>query len=216
VTVRAGRVDPVLVGKWIRGWALSREKPQPQAIAGGWRVDVNEPEQAVRYVFSHADETVQQLTASISPRFTPVKICATPEDVAPLLAAPWVVERTAPMMTKVALAKSPSGRPDDYSVVLTGAGDVLIAFALTHGGDIAAGGRVALVDDVAVFDQISTNQAHQRRGLGGAIMRALENAAVERSAKRGMLVATDAGSALYLTLGWEVYGPYTTAIVPGA
>jgi GNAT superfamily N-acetyltransferase len=214
VTGRTEGIDPVLVGKWIRGWSLSREKPPPEAIAGGWRVDVNEPEQAARYVFPCVDEAVRRLTASMSPRFTPVKICAAPHDVAPLLAAPWVIERTAPMMKKSALVQSQAASPDDYSIVLTGAGDVLIAFALTNGGDIAAGGRVVLVGDVAVFDQISTNQAHQRRGLGGAIMRALENAAVERHATRGMLVATEVGCALYLTVGWQVYAPYTTAIVP--
>lgn len=207
-------VDAQLVGKWIRGWALSREKPPPQAIAGGWRVDVNDPEQTTRYVFPYADETVQQLTASISPRFTPIKICAAPPTVTPLLTPPWVIERTAPMMTKHVLASADTAVRDGYSVVLTGANDILIAFALTADGDIAAGGRVALVEDIAVFDQISANQAHQRRGLGSAVMRALENAALGRGATRGMLVATDAGCALYLTLGWQVYAPYTTAIAP--
>jgi GNAT superfamily N-acetyltransferase len=93
---------------------------------------------------------------------------------------------------------------------------VLIAMAVTQSGDVVAGGRVALVGDVAVFDQISTQEAHQRKGLGSAVMRALENAAVDHGAGRGMLVATEAGHALYLTLDWRVYAPYTTAIAPTA
>lgn len=88
--------------------------------------------------------------------------------------------------------------------------------AVTRVGDIVAGGRIALVEDIAVFDQIWTHEDHRRQGLGGAIMRSLEDAAANRGAVRGMLVATDAGCALYLTLGWQIHAPYTTAIVPSA
>lgn len=210
----AARIDPDLVAKWLRGWALSRGKPGPEAIAGGWRVCVNEPDQIERYVFAGAGEYVRRLMASIAPPLTPIKICATPDEVAPLLTPPWVIDRTSPMMTKPMLAASEAIAIDNYCVALTGAGDVVIAFAVTGEGEAAASGRAALVGDVAVFDQILTQQAHRRRGLGGAIMRALENAAVARGAQRGMLVATEAGCGLYKTLGWELYAPYTTAIAP--
>ena len=206
--------DPHLVEKWLRGWALSRGKPAPEAIEGGWRVSVNEPDQIERYVFARGGEDVRRLSASISRAFTPIKICAAPEAAAPLLNPPWVIDRTSSMMTKPALNASETRLADGYGVALTGVGEVLIAFAVTGAGDIAAGGRAALIGDVAVFDQISTQEAHRRRALGSAIMRTLENAVVARGAQRGMLVATEAGSALYKTLGWEAYSPYTTAIAP--
>lgn len=202
------------VATWIRGWALSRGKPAPEPIKGGWRVAVNEPDQIERYVFPRRVEHVRRLTASMARPLTPIKICATPDEVAPLLAPPWVIDRTAPMMMKPALGACAVNVPDTYSIVVTGAGEILIAFAMTDGGDIAAGGRAALVEDVAVFDQVSTQEAHRRRRLGSAIMRTLENAAIARGAQRGMLVATDAGWALYRTLGWGEYAPYTTALVP--
>lgn len=200
----------------LRGWALSRGKSAPDAIDGGWRVQVNEPDQIARYLFPQASEHVRRLTGATAPTLTPIKICATPDDVAPLLAPPWVIDRTAPMMAKGALQVSEAPVGEGYAIVVTGAGDVLVGFAITDADDIVAGGRVALIDEVAVFDQIWTHEAHRRRRLGSAIMRTLENAAVTRGAQRGMLVATDAGCALYQTLGWQVYAPYTTAIVPSA
>ncbi len=211
-----GDIDPSLVAKWLRGWALSRGKPPPEAIAGGWRVAVNEPDQIERYVFARGGEDVRRLTASMAPALTPIKICATPDEAAPLLAPPWAIERTSSMMTKPALSACEARIADGYRLAVTGAGDVVIAFAITGAGDIAAGGRAALIGEVAVFDQISTQEAHRRRALGGAIMRSLENAVVARGAERGMLVATDAGRALYQTLGWDAYAPYTTALAPGA
>jgi len=209
-------VDPELVAKLIRGWALSRGKPAPEAIDGGWRIQVNEPDQVARYIFPHATEHVLRLTKSISPALTPIKICASPDEVAPLLAPPWIIDRTAPMMTKVALASAEVDVAVGYSVALTGAGRVVIAFAVTNADDIVAGGRVAFIDNVAVFDEIWTHEAHRRRRLGSAVMRTLENQAIACGAHHGTLVATDAGCALYQTLGWEVYSPYTTAIVPQA
>lgn len=206
-------IDVALVAKWLRGWALSREKPAPEPIVGGWRVEVNEPDQVARYVFPRADETLQHLTQTIHPALTPIKVCAAPDEVAPLLTPPWVIDRTSPMMIKTALAATDASVANGYSVVVTGTSEVLIAFAVTSKGDIAAGGRAALIEDIAVFDRISTQEAHRRRGLGSAIMRALENAVAARDAQRGMLVATEAGCALYQTVGWEMYAPYTTAIV---
>jgi len=209
-------IDQSLVAKWVRGWALSRGKPAPETIDGGWRVQVNEPDQIERYVLPRSGENVRRLTASMAPALTPIKICATPDDVAPLLAPPWKVDRTSPMMTKPALAGSEAIVADGYSLAVTGAGEVLIAFAVADGGDIAAGGRAALIEDVAVVDQIWTHEAHRRRKLASAIVRTLENAVLARGAQRGMLVATDAGCALYQTLGWQVYAPYTTALVPNS
>lgn len=208
--------DPQLVGKWLRGWALSRGKPAPEAIDGGWRVKVGEPDQIARYVFPQADEALRRLTTSTSPALTPIKVCATPEETAPLLSPPWVIERSAPMMTKPTLVAADTAAAGDYTILVTGTGDVLIAMAVTTAHDIVAGGRIAFVDDIAVFDQVWTHDEHRRRRLGSSVMRTLENAAIARGAALGMLVATEAGSALYSTLGWRTYAPYTTAIVAAA
>ncbi|MBI3437574.1 MAG: GNAT family N-acetyltransferase [Proteobacteria bacterium] len=177
-------------------------------------MQVDEPDQIGRYVFPNAGEPVRRLTASTSLALTPIKVCAARDEVAPLLAPPWMIDRVLPMMTKPALEASETSTAEGYATLVAGAGDVLIAMAVTNTHDIVAGGRVALIDDVAVFDQIWTHEAHRRRRLGSRVMRTLENVAVQRGAIRGMLVATEAGCSLYSTLGWRVYAPYTTAIVP--
>src|SRR6185503_11355662 len=100
-------IDVALVAKWLRGWALSREKPAPEPIVGGWRVEVNEPDQVARYVFPRADEPLAHLTQAIRPVLTPIKVCASAREVAPLLAPPWIVHREAPMMTKPSLTITP-------------------------------------------------------------------------------------------------------------
>lgn len=120
------------------------------------------------------------------------------------------------MMLKNALLRTDVRVPDNYSIIVTGSGDILIAFALNQADDIVAGGRIAISEDVAVFDQIWTHEEHRRRRLASAVMGTLENAALLRNATRGMLVATEAGSALYRTLGWDAYAPYTTAIADQA
>ena len=91
--------DPALVEKWIRGWALTREKAPPEPIPGGWRVHVGESDQVARYVFAQPSEQVSALARLLPAPLTPIKVCAPPEAVAPLLLAPWIVERTASLMT---------------------------------------------------------------------------------------------------------------------
>ena len=48
-----------------------------------------------------------------------------------------------------------------------------------------------------------TAEAHRRRGLGAFVMRTLADRALEQGAVLGVLGATDAGRALYETLGWK-------------
>lgn len=64
-----------------------------------------------------------------------------------------------------------------------------------------------------MYDQIITEPAHQRLGLGRIVMSALGSA--RRSAQsRQVLVATAEGRALYLNLGWRDYSPFMSAAIP--
>jgi len=67
----------------------------------------------------------------------------------------------------------------------------------------------------AVFDQIGTEAAFRRQGLGRVVMQALANRALARGAGEGLLVATEAGRQLYLGLDWHILSPYTSAFIPG-
>ena len=78
--------------------------------------------------------------------------------------------------------------------------------------DLAASGYAAEYNGIFIFDRIIVEEAHRRRGLGKAMMAVL--GAEQRSrATRRVLVATDAGRALYSTLGWTVIAPYSTVVI---
>jgi GNAT superfamily N-acetyltransferase len=82
-------------------------------------------------------------------------------------------------------------------------------------GEEAARGRVTVVEDRIIFDRIATAPAHQRRGLASTLMRQLEAIGRDQGGRDGVLVATEAGRALYERLGWRLHAPYTTAVIPG-
>jgi predicted GNAT family acetyltransferase len=64
-----------------------------------------------------------------------------------------------------------------------------------------------------VFDQIITEEAHRRLGLGTVVMLNLDAVAEQAGATNRLLVATAAGRALYECLGWTVLAPWSTAVL---
>ena len=86
---------------------------------------------------------------------------------------------------------------------------------LATDGSLAASGHIALDERHAVYDRIVTEPAHQRRGLGRAVMQKLQALAHAQGRHAGALVATDQGRALYESLGWRVHAPWATAVIPG-
>lgn len=82
-------------------------------------------------------------------------------------------------------------------------GGVLRVRVLDAAGGQAAKGQMAVLGDAVVVDRVVTEEAHRRRGLGGLVRRTLADRALEVGAVLGVLGATDAGRALYETLGWK-------------
>lgn len=75
--------------------------------------------------------------------------------------------------------------------------------AVVYAGDeVAASGRVFVVDRTAIFDKIVTEPGYKRRGLGSFIMRALAAQAFEHDVENGLLLASLDGQKLYSHLGW--------------
>ena len=108
--------------------------------------------------------------------------------------------------------------PDGYSLridehgVSNGRGHVAV---LASDGAVAASGHIALDRELAIYDRIVTDPAHQRRGLGRAVMHALQALARAHGRHAGVLVATDQGRQLYESLGWTMHAPWATAVIPG-
>ena len=71
------------------------------------------------------------------------------------------------------------------------------------GEEVAASGRVFVVDGTAIFDKIVTEPGFQRRGLGSFVMRALAAQAFEHEVETGLLLASLDGQKLYSHLGWS-------------
>lgn len=205
--------DPELLAIWVRGWALTRSAPAPVRDDSAWRIDVGQTDQIARYVYADAGEAVGERAAAIREPFVFLKICAGAEVVRPLLDARWAIQSPGFMMT---LAGTMGRRetPVGYRFEVE-PGPVTIVRLLDAVGAEAARGRVTVVEDRIIFDRIATAAAHQRRGLASALMRELQAVGRAQGGRGGVLVATEAGRALYDRLGWRLHTLYTTAVIPG-
>lgn len=55
-----------LVGKWLKGWSLSRNLPLPTAYRSGFIVEVNDEREKSRYVFSELNADFLHLAKTTS------------------------------------------------------------------------------------------------------------------------------------------------------
>jgi len=205
---------------WIRGWARSRAAPPPVAHADGFRIEVGQPQQAARYVFSGRSPALSDLGRTITQPWVFLKACATSDELRALLPAHWRIEDQHWMMTCDARPfPGPAGVPAGYvlhvqdDTARTGHAHVRID---APDGSLAASGHIGLHDPLAIYDRILTDPGHQRRGLGRAVMHALQALARLHWRHAGALVATDQGRALYESLGWRLHAPWAGAVIPGS
>lgn len=198
-----------LAAAWVRGWVVSRGTSPPRRTPWGLRVDVGQPRQAARYVMLEAREPiVRDLVGRTSTPALWIKVFEEPEVVEPWLGPAWT--RDAPgWLMAVDLAAAPSAVPPEYLLEAVRIGEIVRVLVRAADGAVAARGQAGLAGDVAVVDQVSTEPAHQRRGLGSVVLRTLANASLDAGAHTGILGATVEGRALYETLGWKSHAPLT-------
>jgi GNAT superfamily N-acetyltransferase len=203
------------VRAWVRGWVVSRCAAEPVASAWGFTVDVGLPGHVMRHVLHTADEaTVRKITEHATAPGVWLKAFVAPETLEPWLAAGWHLAEGPGYLMSTALAGAPSPGPvpEDYRLSIWTRGGVTRALVRTADGAFAARGQVAVTGATAAVDQVETDPAHQRRGLGRLVMRRLAAAAAEQGATAGVLGATPEGRALYETTGWRVLAPLTGAV----
>jgi hypothetical protein len=210
-------VDPATLAAWTEAWAISRGKPAPVPVHHGFYLQDGRPRQKARYVFPDVREgVVRELIRAIAEPWVYLKFCAPRADVAPLLPPHWRIADPGFVMAADPVALTASrNMPRGYASSVTEQGGVVALSISDEAGGPAARGRLVLRGTVAVFDQIETEEGHRRRGLGSVAMAELGREAVRRGAERGILVATPAGHALYLSLGWVRLSDYTSAFIPG-
>ncbi|MER5367055.1 GNAT family N-acetyltransferase [Streptomyces sp. NPDC002722] len=195
-----------MIGTWVEGWAVSRRTPPPVAKPWGHFIEVaGDPAEVGRHVLPVADEAlVRSAAASVTLPRTWMKMPAEPGELEPWLPRGWEVAwaDTGHLMA-IDLAATEPVAPDGYTATVETVGSVVHVRVLDALGKQAAKGQMAMLGEDAVVDRVGTEEPHRRRGLGRFLMRVLADHALERGAARGVLGATDAGRALYETLGWK-------------
>ncbi|GGY82028.1 GNAT family N-acetyltransferase [Pseudoduganella plicata] len=205
-------VDTALIGKWLRARSICHGLPPPVSDRGGWRLDTAQPGELRRYVFGAPCDGLRELGESIVIPRVYLKLCGDAEELRALLPSRWHLDEPRHVMVA---DEWPAAAPlaPGCTLRLTRVGVVTTAHVVTDAGAIAASGYAAEWGGVFIYDRIETAPAHRRRGLAACVMGALRQ--VRRDAQAiEILVATDAGQALYTSLGWRTISPYSTAFIP--
>ncbi len=193
-----------LLVDWGRGWAASRGTAQPEPVGdGAWRIAVGLHGHRRRDLLpAWPAERVQAWAEGIAAPGVWIKALVDPAELH--LPAVWERHATEYLMSAPLVDESPPALAAGYSAELTQQGDVLACQLLAADGQLAARAQVGLAGRHAIFDQVVTEPAHRRLGLGRYAMVRLAEAARARGADTGLLVATQDGHALYTALGWRV------------
>jgi GNAT superfamily N-acetyltransferase len=207
-------VDLSLLERWLTGWSLARGLPLPRHHGGGLVVEVGWPEQLRRHVFVEAGRELRECASQIHAPFIYLKAAVDADQMRRALPAHWTMESPRYLMYRPTAIARPVTPPAGYiASVEVEHGACVVRYADST-GQTAASGRVVLNHGSAVFDRIETLEPHRGRGLGTALMSALDALAEQAGVAERLLVATEAGRALYLGLGWQVLAPYSTAVLP--
>jgi len=201
------------VAAWAEGWALSRGAAEPAPCSWGFTIDVGLPQHVMRHVLTTADEpTIRKITEDATAPGAWLKAFLAPETLTPWLAPGWSVSGGPSFLMSAPLRASGAEAPGGYRLRTWNRAGVTRALVRTTDGAFAARGQIAVTGSTAVVDQVETDPAHQRRGLGRLVMATLASAAAGQGAALGVLGATLQGRALYERLGWRVLAPLTSAV----
>jgi len=210
------RITNDMIEKWLKGWSLSRKLPLPVKYRSGFKVEVGEEKQKIRYVFSELNDDFLNLSKITNEPWIHLKVCVPPDEVKEVVPERWKIQPPGYMMSCFQPMKNPdSVLYDGYRLEYERYNSALLLKIIAENGDLACSGHVVLVDDFAVYDRIVTEEKHRRKGLATFLMHELERNALANGISNNFLVATKEGKALYESIGWELYSPYTSIVIPG-
>ncbi|NML70142.1 GNAT family N-acetyltransferase [Chryseobacterium sp. RP-3-3] len=210
------KVSHDIVEKWLKAWSLSRKLPLPVRYKSGFKVEVGEERQKIRYVFSELNHDFIELSKQIDKPWTYLKVCASPDEVKNTVSGKWIIQPPGYMMSCFGPMKnSDTNLCEGYRIEYEKYNSTTVIKIIAENGELASIGRIVLVDDLAVYDRIVTEEKHQRKGLATFLMRELEKIALSKGITNNFLVATEQGKRLYESMGWELYSNYTSIVIPG-
>lgn len=204
-----------IIEKWLKAWSLSRKLPLPLHYKSGFKVEVGEERQKIRYVFSELNDDFIELSKQIDEPWIYLKVCASPDEVKKMITDQWVMQPPGYMMCCFGPMNIKAAHLcEGYRIESEKYNSTTVIKIIAENGELASVGRVVMVDDLAVYDRIITEEKHQRKGLATFLMQELEKVAVSRGISNNFLVATEAGRSLYQSMGWKLYSPYTSVVIP--
>nr|WP_262371480.1 hypothetical protein [Streptomyces sp. WAC01526] len=113
------------VHAWVDGWARARGTEAPQAVPGGFRIEVRRPGHLARHVLPEAEPAVlRDLVDTLTTPGLWIKACAPREVVEPLLTADWEISEPQYLMTtdRLAASRSGAGLPSGYRLEIVDEG----------------------------------------------------------------------------------------------
>lgn len=206
-----------MVRDWVAGWSCSRDLPPAVESDGLLRTVVGLPGRDVEHVVLDADRHPRRIDRaarlSLDDRDPWITVpTADPGRVSDRLVEHGLAVATSPdwLMTSTPVpGRAPI--PPGFAAEVHPSRHRVEVRVVAPDGSSAASGQVGLAGQVAVPDRVLTQPSHRRQGLGRAVMTLLTAQAVERGATRAVLVASDQGRRLYLSLGWQVAGAVVVA-----
>ncbi len=178
------------------------------------RVEVGWPDQVRRHVFVDAGPALRRCAATIDDPFIYIKAAVDCATLRAALPARWSIDVPRYLMTRAGPMDASATLPAGYTSTLTVEHAGYVIKVTDSESSVAATGRITFDAGTAVFDRIETMAAHRRQGLARAVMLSLDQLAIQAVITERLLVATEAGTALYRHLGWQILAPYSTAVLP--
>lgn len=199
---------------WIQAHARLRGL-ELQSVPEGFYVEVGRRQQSGRYLITSAgEEAALALLSRAQQPETYVEIPAPSWRLRKLLPAGW---RFGPPSHLMSCELDNIARVDwferGYVARETTVADRL-EIRIHKADQVVSSGTCLITDGYAVFDEISTDVHHRRRGLGRYVVSHLARAAADRDATLGVLVATADGKRLYDGAGWSELCEVSTLIGP--
>ncbi|MDP9959926.1 GNAT family N-acetyltransferase [Chryseobacterium lathyri] len=209
-------VSSDIIDKWLKAWSLSRKLPLPVKYKSGFKVEVGEEKQKIRYVFPEINDDFIELSKQIDEPWIYLKACASPDEVKDEISENWIIQPPGYMMgCSSPMNISRKNLCEGYRLEYEKYNSTTAVKIIDENGELACIGRIVLVNDLAIYDRIITEENHQRKGLATFLMQELEKIALSNGIHNNFLVATEQGKSLYETMGWELYSSYTSIVIPG-